>query len=207
MGVSMDSMASIYHPLTVKDPFLLVFFLPFILVVSISLMNLVTAVIVQGALEQGNQDREAQGRYKQHRLKQMLPGLRDLFKALDANGDGTVTLEELEDSPAELKQKLEEFMQADSVAELFEMVDVDDSGEVDIDEFCDGIARVVTANTSVENIRMLKQMSITRRELHDLEGRIVDLESMMKLNLRILKEIRGTEHKQEMMMLVSCDSR
>merc|ERR1712241_810068 len=78
--VSMDSIASIYHPLIIKDPVLLVFFLPFILVVSISLMNLVTAVIVEGATEQGNQDREAQGRYKQHRLKQMLPGLRELFK-------------------------------------------------------------------------------------------------------------------------------
>merc|ERR1719223_1644950 len=62
--VSLDSMATLYQPLIMEDPLLLCFFLPFILVVSISLMNLVTAVIVEGALEQGKLDREAVNKYK-----------------------------------------------------------------------------------------------------------------------------------------------
>merc|ERR1740123_876125 len=83
--VSMDSISSIYFPLIMHEPLLIVFFLPFILVVSISLMNLVTAVIVEGAIEQGKTDREAQTRYKQHALNKMMPVLRGLFHDCDTD--------------------------------------------------------------------------------------------------------------------------
>jgi len=73
--VCMDSIGSIYRPLILQDPMLIIFFLPFILVVSIALMNLVNAVIVEGAIEQGKTDRESQSRYKQQAFKKM-PGLR-----------------------------------------------------------------------------------------------------------------------------------
>merc|ERR1712241_1555825 len=110
------------------------------------------------------------------RLKQLLPALRTLFKELDADGDETVTLTEIKAAPDSLRQQLEDFMQADSLEELFEMVDVDDSGEVDIDEFCDGIAKVVNSDTPAETIRILKQLSVTRKEVDDCKRSVGNLE-------------------------------
>jgi voltage-gated sodium channel len=202
--VSMDSIASIYHPLIVEDPVLLVFFLPFILVVSISLMNLVTAVIVEGAIEQGKQDREAQSRYKAARLKHLIPALKKLFKELDADGDETLTLKEIQNAPESVRQEFGDFMQADSLEELFEMVDVDDSGEVDIEEFCDGIAKVVNSDTAPETIRILKQLSVARKEMSDLRSSVSVLEQDMKKvceqNEDILKHLKNlaTRDKQDL---------
>merc|ERR1712129_313426 len=101
-------------------------------------MNLVTAVIVEGAIEQGKTDRDAQLRYKQHALNKMMPVLRGLFHDCDIDENGTVTLQELKEAPEFLRQELETFMEAVPLTELFEMIDVDESGEVNIDEFCDG---------------------------------------------------------------------
>jgi len=175
----MDSIAAIYHPLIVHDLTLLLFFLPFILVVSISLMNLITAIIVEAAIEQGKQDREALARYKQARVKSLLPSLKQLFKDFDADGDETVTISEIKNANEEVRQQLEGFMQVDSLEELFEMIDVDGSGEIDIDEFCDGISKVVSSDIDVETMRMLKQLSVIRKELKDLKSSVGNLGARM----------------------------
>lgn len=167
--VSMDSISSIYFPLIIHDPFLIIFFIPFILIVSICLTNLVTAVIVEGAIEQGNHDKDAQARYKQYKFQKMLPSLKKMFQDLDLDGNGTVTLAELNASPKEMREQLEEVMKADSLAELFDMVDVDESGEVDIDEFCDGVGRIVNSESPVELLRILKHLASLRRCIRDLQ--------------------------------------
>jgi hypothetical protein len=175
--VCMDSIGSIYRPLILQDPMLIVFFLPFILVVSIALMNLVTAVIVEGAIEQGKNDRESQSRYKAYAFKKMIPGLRAMFHKLDADGSGTLSLEELIEAPQDVKMHFEEILNVESMVELFEIVDVDNSGVVDIDEFCDGISKLVNSTQSVEVVRILNQLSVTRRVIEDLSMTVHRLES------------------------------
>jgi len=166
--VCMDSISSIYRPLILGDPMLIIFFLPFILVVSIALMNLVTAVIVEGAIEQGKNDRESQNRYKQYAFKKMIPGLRAMFQTLDTDGNGTVSLEELVNAPQEIKKRLEEIMQVETMVEVFEIIDFDQSGVVDIDEFCDGIQKLLNSTQSVEVVRILKQLALTRNVCEDI---------------------------------------
>jgi len=168
--VSMDGMSDIYYPLILEDPVLLMFFLPFILVVSISLMNLVTAVIVESAIEQGKQDRDLQRLYKQEEMKKMMPDLQKLYEDLDENKDGRVTLDEIREASDDLKNQLKDSLQADSVEELFQMIDADEDGKVDVGEFCESIAKVVTSDTSADTIRILKQLSVTRKEVSDLKG-------------------------------------
>merc|ERR1712008_11576 len=102
-----------------------------------------TAVVVEGAIEQGKDDRESMARYKQYAFKKMLPHLKAMFHKLDKDVDGTITLMELERAPERVKQELEQYLhQSDSLSDLFEIIDVDESGEVDIDEFCDGVAKL-----------------------------------------------------------------
>jgi len=167
---TMDSMSSLYFPLVAEDPVLILLFLPFVLIVSISLMNLVTAVVVEGAIEQGKDDRESMARYKQYAFKKMLPVLKAMFHKLDKDGDGTLTLLELKRAPERVKKQLEQYLnQSDSLAELFEIIDVDDSGEVDIDEFCEGVAKLVYCDAPIELVRILKQLNVLRRDMRELK--------------------------------------
>ncbi|CAE7741607.1 Cacna1h [Symbiodinium sp. CCMP2592] len=54
--VTLDSLSSLYLPLIKKNAWLMFYFLGLIIIVSIALMNLVTAVLVEGALEHARQD-------------------------------------------------------------------------------------------------------------------------------------------------------
>ena len=57
--VTLDSIAAVYYPLVVERPWLVMYFGAIVLILSIALMNLVTAVLVEGALESAQHDRAA----------------------------------------------------------------------------------------------------------------------------------------------------
>ncbi|CAE7174101.1 Scn1a [Symbiodinium pilosum] len=114
--VTVDSVAYIYAPLIKEKPILALYFFAIILIVSIALMNLVTAVLVEGALENAAHDREADKLNLQEKLKEAVPRLREVFAAMDANGDGNVTLEEIEAVPMDVIPK--EFFEKNSVGSM-----------------------------------------------------------------------------------------
>jgi len=133
------------------------------------LMNLVTAVIVEGAIQQGKQDREATARYKKYEFLKMLPHLKTLFKQIDINGNGRITRNEVQVAPEHIKRELADYFQSDgSLLELFDLLDVDESGELDAGEFCDGLAKLVHSASPVELMRVLKQLKILRKGQNEL---------------------------------------
>jgi len=176
-GLGGAAVQSIMIPMVERHPFLLLFFTIHILVTSVTLMNLITAVLVNGAIEQSNTDKEAMRFYKAQRLRKMLPRVREMFEELDQDGSGALTLDELVNAPEEVREELLKYMKGDDILELFECIDVDDSGTIEVDEFCDGLARLTLSETPVETLRMMRQLQLIRREanfdqLHDTIQRI-----------------------------------
>merc|ERR1712118_424532 len=101
--VTLDSIGAIYRRMIpLKPVYYSIFFFSFILVVSISLMNLVTAVIVEGSLDQANSDKEVNSAYKAAAMKKLIPQIRDLFKQMDADGSGDLDLDEVLNAPPEV---------------------------------------------------------------------------------------------------------
>merc|ERR1712048_1359332 len=89
-----DSIGAIYRPLLVGKPLLIIYFISFILMISICLLNLVTAALIETALEQGRQDREAEKAWEAARRQRVLPRLKEMFNGLDADHSGELELEE-----------------------------------------------------------------------------------------------------------------
>merc|ERR1719389_1301799 len=81
-----------------------VYVVSFLLLVPVCLMNLVTAAIVENALAQAAADREVNEAYEKQQLKKNLPRLQKQVLALDADGSGDITMEELTGAPDVVKE-------------------------------------------------------------------------------------------------------
>jgi len=134
MFSTFDSVGNIYMPMCRHNNALVVFFITFMLLVSICLMNLVTAVIVESSFEQASQDKEVAKAHKAQVVDKMMPKLREMFDTLDADGDGEITLEEFGNCDQATREHLCELFNTDDLVELFEILDVDGGGSVSIDE-------------------------------------------------------------------------
>merc|ERR1712190_517822 len=82
----------------------------------------------------------------------------DIFRTLDANGSEVITLTDVLQGPDEIKEELMSLCSLDEPQAVFELLDTDGSGAVDIQEFCDGIMRV-HVDKPTELLRLMRQCS------------------------------------------------
>eukprot|EP00929_Paragymnodinium_shiwhaense_P032808 TRINITY_DN18131_c0_g1_i1.p1 TRINITY_DN18131_c0_g1~~TRINITY_DN18131_c0_g1_i1.p1 ORF type:complete len:629 (-),score=163.66 TRINITY_DN18131_c0_g1_i1:184-2070(-) len=154
----MDDIAQIYVPMMEQDWVLSIYFGAVILVISIVLMNIITAVLVNGALEQATQDKEALRVMADKRKRKLMKSLREMFKRLDGDSSGAIDKNELLQATGEEAVLLTEFMTVADPVEIFNMLDIDGGGTLDIDEFCEGLYQAAVTNTPVELKRIDKRV-------------------------------------------------
>lgn len=157
--VTMDAIANVYYPLVMAKPVLIIYFLPLLMFLSIGLMNLVTAVLVEHALEHASQEAEHARLNQKQRIKDTLPDLLKVFQGLDADGSGSLTRQELADVPISvLPPNVLENVSVDSMEDLFEMLDVDGGGTLTQDEFLEGLLSLLLLDVPMWAIQLQKQM-------------------------------------------------
>jgi len=139
--MTLDSSAAIYRPLISEKPWLIIYFVVFILLGPIALMNIVTAIMVESSLRTASEDQEAKKAWDTVRRKNMMPKLKNIFLALDTSGDGEVDIEEVFNAPPEIKDAIQHIVGLEELEEVFNLIDYDGSGGIDIAEFVDGIMR------------------------------------------------------------------
>merc|ERR1719172_469579 len=98
----------------------------------------------------------------------MLPRLGSLFHELDPDGNGKITFEEILEASSELKDELASIVQAEDFVEIFQLLDDDRSGSLDIDEFIQSVTHITSSELSIENVRIMKQLSLCREELGEV---------------------------------------
>jgi voltage-gated sodium channel len=171
MALTIDSAGSIYQPIISELPFSgFFFFISYLLVVSVAVMNLVTAVIVSQSLELAEQDKEVNEAYAKQQLMRLMPGIRAAFIALDDDGSGEITLEEIMDAPEEVKEELAKCVPADDLRDLFELLDSDGGGSLDVEEFIEGLTKVVTSSSPMYLLHKKKQIQDARRDIKSLDS-------------------------------------
>jgi Ca2+-binding EF-hand superfamily protein len=174
MFTCMDGASEVYapmiHSLGSQRPFIGHFFvgftLTFIFIVSIAFMNLVTAVIVEKAIESGQEEREVRFAREREAKEQHCADLRHLFEQMDDDGDHKLCLQELQTADISVKNKLSQVIGMGNItskvdmhnfdreiAFLFNMLDADGAGWLDVDEFVEGLLRITDG--SVQNDRNL----------------------------------------------------
>merc|ERR1712060_153509 len=156
----------VFRPLIKARPELAVYFISFIMLVSIALMNLVTAIMVESSLRQAKEDQEAHKAWESQKKKALMPKLRIMFREMDEDGSGQLDISELRGASEEIKSQLQRICNMEDVEEIFKSLDYDESGAVDIDEFCEGMLKA-TSDRPGELIRILKQCSEISQNTRD----------------------------------------
>lgn len=174
--IAMDSVGDVYEQLMLDDPALCLFFTPLVMIVAIAVMNFVTAVLVECALENAEADKDDLIAERKRRVREAAPVARELFKVLDQDGSGIVTIEEVRDvltnGVVKIPASLRRLMQAEDAVELFEVCD-DGDGEMDEAEFVEGILKAALHDGHGELFAMNKMLRSQKHQLRRLEQFLV----------------------------------
>ena len=157
--VTLDGIAEVYFPLVVKKPVLMIYFLPLLMFLSIALMNLVTAVLVEHALQQSTQEAESAREKKKDELKAALPALLEVFDSLDTDRSGFLTREEIAGVPLDLiPPKILECASVGTMEELFDMIEGsgDGGGGLSQMDFLDGLLSLLLLDMPIWALRLQK---------------------------------------------------
>ncbi|CAE8680637.1 unnamed protein product [Polarella glacialis] len=177
--VSGDSMGGFYFPMIMLRPGLLLYFTAVVLVVTIALMNLVTAVLVEGALQQAQEDKDFASHEMKSRIKAALPEIVKAFEDIDKDGSGSVTKEEIEDVDLHdiLPPEVLTGSEINTVAELFDLLDVDGTGELSRAEFVEGLLEILMLDTPIATMQTLRLLKLSREKLSSMSDDIAEMKA------------------------------
>jgi len=168
-GVIVDSFASIYSPLIMDRPSVAVYFVAFVLVVSIALMNIVTALTVEQALSHTAAELEAKKAEEKALELELIAELREKFALLDEDGSGMLGLAEFQGATPELLEYVAHVAGSEEIEHVFRKLDVDSSNAVSIDEFCEGLLHY-KRGSSMEAVCLKKMHAVLLREYRALQN-------------------------------------
>eukprot|EP00931_Biecheleriopsis_adriatica_P065595 TRINITY_DN4009_c0_g3_i1.p1 TRINITY_DN4009_c0_g3~~TRINITY_DN4009_c0_g3_i1.p1 ORF type:complete len:553 (-),score=130.07 TRINITY_DN4009_c0_g3_i1:55-1713(-) len=155
---SLDSIGGVYRPLTKHNFVSMAYFVVLILVMSIAFMNLVTAVMVNSSMDQAAADKEVMLKFMNDAKAKQAEELKVMFLELDEDGSGEVSMDEIRSAPEDAQEELQEMAGTDDLEALFNLLDYDGGGSLEVEEFCQGVLKATTcAPGTLELGRLVKQ--------------------------------------------------
>lgn len=143
------------EPLFDTDKLMVVFFLSYISVSFLGVLNVVTSVFVESAMQSTQHYKDLMVQEKARAKETFVRHVKEIFHQIDTNGSGSISAGELkryiEDEQLQMTTYFEalELNPRDTHA-LFKLMDPGNSGEIDIEEFCDGCVRLQGAARSFD---------------------------------------------------------
>jgi len=176
----------VYFPLIIRDPWLIPYFLSCYLFITLLLMNLVTAALVNESISQGAEDREIKVKRLRLQVEQYVPELDWVFGHLDADSTGDITLQELaafngteQDIGHPLSDAVKEVLRPENLIDNYECFDADSSGTVNKQEFVQGCLAILVKDTPMELTQLLQLVRNSNHTLKGIQNRMDDMERHM----------------------------
>jgi len=151
----------IYFPLMKHDPWLSFYFGPAYLIITLLLMNLVTASLVNHAIDQGKEDQDLKMKKLRKKIEQFEPELIGIFQCIDHDTTGDIDMEELihydiDGYDGEVSHEIRDLLKPENLADNYECFDADGTGTVSMDEFVQGCLAILTKDVPIEITQLLQ---------------------------------------------------
>eukprot|EP00927_Polykrikos_kofoidii_P064750 TRINITY_DN6029_c0_g1_i1.p1 TRINITY_DN6029_c0_g1~~TRINITY_DN6029_c0_g1_i1.p1 ORF type:complete len:709 (+),score=96.97 TRINITY_DN6029_c0_g1_i1:82-2208(+) len=158
-GMDWEIVAESLRRVSAGYVFLFIFFIMFGM---LAVLNVVTGVFCQGALESAQQDQEEVIESQLSALTEHKERLKKLFWDIDEGSSGTITLSAFENYMRD--NRIQAYFRSldlhiNEVWSLFRLIDVDGTNELDIDEFVDGCLRIRGPAKSLEVHELMYQIA------------------------------------------------
>jgi len=153
-----------YSPLEGVDGGYSLLFLLYICIMVFAVLNVITGVFVEGAISKARSDKELAMQEEMNRKEDIFKHLVQVFRKIDDDRSGSVDYTEWESFTAKTEsQALFSLLGLDvsKTKDVFKLIDWDESGEIDMDEFINGCmhlqgsAKVVDLETLLRNHKKL----------------------------------------------------
>lgn len=202
----MDSMMTLFMAITgginweecykpLKDVSLLAmgFMNLYIVIGFFTILNVVTGVFVNTAIESANTDKDLATLKQMHKRLAQVDNLKQIFQEIDDSNANQVSIDELEEALA--TNKMGSFMESlgistDDVWSLFLLLDADENGVIDLDEFVNGCMNLHGPAKSLQVAKMSYENKVTRQAIKHLTDDIQEVRNLqlLALKFRLVKE-------------------
>ncbi|CAK9033402.1 unnamed protein product [Durusdinium trenchii] len=153
----------------------------YIVITVFAVLNVVTGVFCNTAIESAGADREIAIMKQMKKLDQQMETLREIFEEIDIDCSSQINLAELKD--ALRSAKLRTFMNSlgistEDVWTLFMTVDTDGSGEISLDEFVHGCMQLQGPAKGLQVARMSYENTVMRAEMKKIREDVLHFQTV-----------------------------
>jgi len=155
----------------------------YIVIGFFTILNVVTGVFVNRAIESASADKEVATLKQLEKRTETMQSFQEVFSEMDETNRNEVSIEDLESALAE--KKLGTFMESLGISTndiwgLFILIDADHNGVVDIDEFVNGCMNLRGNAKSLQVAKMSYENKLTRQTIKDLTEDMSEIQYFMK---------------------------
>jgi len=144
--MTLEGWDQVARPLVEAQPLTIFFIASFIMIFTFGMLNMIVALVVEKTLEQTRQMGELQESQLKQQMCLELQDIATVFKQADTDGDGDLTLAELEEALSHsemVRTSLANMgIPTEDVTELYRVLDWKNSGAIKVREFVEGIIKM-----------------------------------------------------------------
>eukprot|EP00435_Cladocopium_sp_Y103_P071520 s7_g37.t1 len=169
--------------LTNFSVFALSFFVIYIVLTVFAVLNVVTGVFCNTAIESAAVDKEIAAITQLKKHRDLSQSLHEIFDEMDADRSNTITLDEFREALA--STKLPHFLESLGIATtdawaLFAFLDSDQSGDIEVEEFVSACLELNGPAKSYQIAQMSRENKVTRRALKQMSTMMADMKAQLE---------------------------
>lgn len=165
-----------------NQPGMVIFFLLYLLCTTFGLLNLVVGIIVENTLASARNNEEKVKQQQEKERKRILEHLHEIFDYAEKTKKNEITKESfmacLKRPEVSKKLKLIDLPMSEA-EELFKVLDSDNQGTLDIEEFIGGCLRLKGSAKSKDLLNVQIQVECLAKKMDDLEETLSEKERKM----------------------------